>query len=44
MVEFALEIFKEIAVPAMEIAFVFAFGGYIIRKFLEMALGGKFRL
>lgn len=44
MIQVAIELFKDIAIPAAEIAFVFAFGGYIIRKFLEMALGGKFRL
>lgn len=44
MYSVALELFKEIAVPAGEIAFVFGLGSYVIRKFLEMALGGKFRL
>lgn len=44
MQQVALELFKELAVPAGEIAFVFAMGSYIIRKFLEMAFGGKFRL
>ena len=44
MYQVALELFQQLAIPAFEIAFVFGFGGYIIRKFLEMALGGKFRL
>ena len=44
MYEVALELFKQLAVPAGEIAFTFALGSYLIRKFLEMALGGRFRL
>lgn len=39
-----LEIFVDLAVPAAQIAFTFGFGSYIIRKFLEMALEGRFRL
>lgn len=44
MYKVALEIFQSLAIPAFELAFVFAMGGYLIRKFLEMALGGKFKL
>lgn len=44
MYQVALDLFSEIAVPAGQIAFVFALGSYLIRKFLDMALGGKFRL
>ena len=44
MFSVALELFKEIAIPAGEIAFTFALGSYLIRKFIEMALGGKFKL
>ena len=44
MYKVALDLFQSLAIPAFEIAFVFGMGGYIIRKFLEMALGGKFKL
>ena len=44
MYQVALELFKELAVPAFEIAFVFGLGSYIVRKFLDMALNGRFRL
>ena len=44
MYKVALDLFQTLAVPAFELAFTFAMGGYIIRKFLEMALGGKFKL
>lgn len=44
MYQVALELFKELAVPAFQLAFVFGFGAKIIRSFLDMALNGKFRL
>ncbi len=44
MYQVALELFQEIAIPAFEIAFVFEFGGYIVRKFLDMALHGRLKL
>lgn len=44
MYDVAIDLFVQLAVPAGQIAFTFAFGSYLIRKFLEMALGGKFRL
>lgn len=39
-----LDLFIELAIPAFKIALIFGFGSYIVRKFLDMALGGKFRL
>lgn len=45
MHQVAIELFVQLAVPAGEIAFTFAFGTYLIRTFLEMALGrGIFKL
>lgn len=44
MYRVALEVFQELAVPAFEIAFVFGFGSYIVRTFLDMALGGRLKL
>lgn len=37
-------LFGEIAVPAFAVAFVFAFGGKLIRSLLSMGLDGKFKL
>ena len=44
MYQVALELFQELAVPAFEIAFVFGFGSYLVRTFLDMALNGRFKL
>ena len=44
MYRVALELFQELAIPAFEIAFVFGFGSYLVRTFLDMALGGRFKL
>ena len=44
MYRVALELFQDLAIPAFEIAFVFELGGYLVRKFLDMALHGRFQL
>ena len=44
MYQVALELFEQLAIPAFEIAFVFGLGSYLVRKFLDMALGRKFKL
>ena len=39
-----IKIFGDIAVPGFSVAFVFAFGGKIVRSLLNMGLDGKFKL
>lgn len=44
MYQVALELFEQLAIPAFEIAFAFGLGSYLVRKFLDMALGRSFKL
>lgn len=37
-------LFADIAGPAFGVAFVFAFGGKLVRSFLNMSFDGKFKL
>lgn len=39
-----ITIFADLAAPAFGIAFVFAFGGKMVRSFLNMGFDGKFKL
>lgn len=39
-----IQLFADIAGPAFSVAFVFAFGGKLVKSFLNMAFDGKFRL
>lgn len=39
-----VNIFGSIAVPGFAIAFVFAFGGKIVKSLLSMGFDGKFKL
>lgn len=39
-----IQLFSDIAVPAFSIAFIFAFGGKLVRSLLSMAFDGKFKL
>lgn len=37
-------LFADLAVPAFSIAFIFAFGGKIVKSLLSMGLDGKFKI
>lgn len=37
-------LFGDLAIPAFGVAFVFAFGGKLVRSFLSMGFDGKFKL
>lgn len=39
-----VNLFAGLAGPAFGIAFIFAFGGKLVRSFLSMAFEGRFRL
>lgn len=39
-----IDVFAQIAGPAFSVAFVFAFGGKLVRSFLNMGFDGKFKL
>lgn len=39
-----VQMFGDIAVPAFSVAFVFAFGGKLVRSLLTMGFDGKFKL
>lgn len=39
-----VQLFGELAVPAFSVAFIFAFGGKLVRSFLNAAFDGKYKL
>lgn len=39
-----IQLFADLAGPAFGVAFVFAFGGKLVRSFLNMSFDGKFKL
>lgn len=39
-----VQCFADLAGPAFSIAFIFAFGGKLVRSFLSMSFDGRFRL
>ncbi len=41
MTQDLLNLFRELAIPAFQIALVFGLGGKIVKSFLRMRLGGE---